>query len=151
MLLFYLLKPFVFSPGRCWLSCALVGALLAAGPAAHAQAPRPARPDTLLSERRNRLPEARVRAVRPERFAVGSQRLEVDSAALAQYRGGTAADVLGARLVLYIKNYGPGQLATLSLRGTSAQHTAVLWNGLNIALPTLGQNDLALLPISGNT
>jgi vitamin B12 transporter len=108
------------------------------------------RPDTLLG-RRHRLPEARVRAVRPERFAVGSQRLEVDSAALAQYRGGTAADVLGARLGLYIKNYGPGQLATLSLRGTSAQHTAVLWNGLNIALPTLGQNDLSLLPISGNT
>jgi vitamin B12 transporter len=117
----------------------------------HSQAPaKLPRPDTLLG-RRHRLPEAQVRAVRPERFAVGSQRLEVDSAALAQYRGGTAADVLGARLGLYIKNYGPGQLATLSLRGTSAQHTAVLWNGLNIALPTLGQNDLALLPISGNT
>jgi len=92
-----------------------------------------------------------VRAVRPERFAVGSQRVEVDSAVLAQYRGGTAADVLGSRLGLYIKNYGPGQLATISLRGTSSQHTAVLWNGLNIALPTLGQNDLALLPLSGNT
>ncbi|MFD1871246.1 TonB-dependent receptor [Hymenobacter bucti] len=115
----------------------------------HAQALGP-RPDT-LGGRRHRLPEAQVRAVRPERFAVGSQRLEVDSAALAQYRGGTAADVLGARLGLYIKNYGPGQLATLSLRGTSAQHTAVLWNGLNIGLPTLGQNDLTLLPISGNT
>ena len=92
-----------------------------------------------------------MRAVRPERFAVGSQRAELDSAVLAQYRGGTAADVLGSRLGLYIKNYGPGQLATISLRGTSSQHTAVLWNGLNIALPTLGQNDLALLPISGNT
>jgi iron complex outermembrane receptor protein len=148
---FYLPKTLVFSPGRCWLSYALAAALLAAGPAAHAQTTRPARPDTLLSERQNRLPEARVRAVRPERFAVGSQRLELDSAVLAQYRGGTVADVLGARSDLYIKNYGPGQLATISLRGTAAQHTAVLWNGLNIALPTLGQNDLALLPISGNT
>jgi vitamin B12 transporter len=132
-------------PAGGWLACAL--AALLASPAAHAQAPRP---DTLTT-RRHRLPEARVRAVRPERFAVGSQRVEVDSAALAQYRGGTAADVLGSRLGLYIKNYGPGQLATISLRGTSSQHTAVLWNGLNIALPTLGQNDLALLPISGNT
>jgi len=122
---------------------------LLASPAAHAQTTQP-RPDTLTT-RAHRLPEARVRAVRPERFAVGSQRVELDSAVLAQYRGGTAADVLGSRLGLYIKNYGPGQLATISLRGTSSQHTAVLWNGLNIALPTLGQNDLALLPISGNT
>ena len=97
------------------------------------------------------LPEARVRGLRPERFAVGSQQLTLDSAVLAQYRGGTAADVLGVRLGLYLKNYGPGQLSTISLRGTSAQHTAVLWNGLNIALPTLGQNDLALLPIGANT
>jgi vitamin B12 transporter len=139
-----------FRANRGIIGCALTLGMLASLHG-HGQAPanRP-RPDTLLG-RRHRLPEAQVRAVRPERFAVGSQRLEVDSAALAQYRGGTAADVLGARLGLYIKNYGPGQLATLSLRGTSAQHTAVLWNGLNIALPTLGQNDLALLPISGNT
>ncbi|GAA4503997.1 TonB-dependent receptor plug domain-containing protein [Hymenobacter ginsengisoli] len=133
-------------PAGGWLAGALA-ALLAASPAASAQT----RPADTLTTRAHRLPEARVRAVRPERFAVGSQRVELDSAVLAQYRGGTAADVLGSRLGLYLKNYGPGQLATISLRGTSAQHTAVLWNGLNIALPTLGQNDLALLPISGNT
>jgi iron complex outermembrane receptor protein len=147
--LFYLLNSFVFSPSRCWASCALAAGLLAASLGARGQA-APTRPDTLVG-RRHRLPEARVRAVRPERFAVGSRRLELDSAVLAQYRGGTVADALGARSDLYIKNYGPGQLATISLRGTAAQHTAVLWNGLNIALPTLGQNDLALLPISGNT
>lgn len=131
-------------------ACAL-GVLLAAPVArAQAQSSQPGYADTLTT-RRHRLPEARVRGLRAERFAVGSRRLQLDSAVLAQYRGGTAADVLGARLGLYIKNYGPGQLATISLRGTSAQHTAVLWNGLNIALPTLGQNDLALLPISGNT
>ena len=147
-----------------WLPCALAAGLLAA-PAAHAQLAPPsrrARPaaDTLANApasanprpgRRYRLPEARVRAVRLEKFAVGSSRIEVDSAVLAQYRGGTAADLLGPRLGLYVKNYGPGQLATLSLRGTSAQHTAVLWQGLNIALPTLGQNDLSLLPIGANT
>ncbi|AMR27571.1 hypothetical protein A0257_11000 [Hymenobacter psoromatis] len=149
----FLVKIFFGSSGRT-RGCALA-ALLAAGPAAHAQtAPGrptpPARPDTLTT-RAHRLPEAQVRAVRPEQFAVGSRRLEVDSAVLAQYRGGTVTDVLGSRLGLYIKNYGPGQLATISLRGTSSQHTAVLWNGLNIMLPTLGQNDLSLLPISGNT
>ncbi len=148
MLVFNIFSTTFIRPAGGWLLCALV-VVLGASPAAHAQrAPGPA---GTLTTRAHRLPEAQVRAVRPERFAVGSQRVELDSAVLAQYRGGTAAEVLGSRLGLYIKNYGPGQLATISLRGTSSQHTAVLWNGLSIALPTLGQNDLALLPISGNT
>ncbi len=153
MLIFSYLQIHLGGFTRWWASCALAGGLLAAstGPARGQASPTPLpRPDTLTT-RAHRLPEAQVRAVRPERFAVGSRRLEVDSAVLAQYRGGTATDVLGGRLGLYIKNYGPGQLATISLRGTAAQHTAVLWNGLNIMLPTLGQNDLSLLPISGNT
>jgi vitamin B12 transporter len=151
VLIFSLLQTTAPGAARWLATCALPPLLLATSPAAYGQvAPRPTPTDSLTG-RRHRLPEAQVRGVRPEQFAVGSQRLELDSAVLAQYRGGTAADVLGARLGMYIKNYGPGQLATISLRGTSAQHTAVLWNGLNIALPTLGQNDLALLPISGNT
>ena len=104
-----------------------------------------------LSQRQHRLPEVRVRAVGIERFAVGSRRLELDSAVLAQYRGANLAEVLQARTPLVLKSYGPGQLATIALRGTSAQHTAVLWNGLNIMLPTLGQNDFALLPVGAST
>ena len=134
------------------------GLLLASAPAAKAQpvAPAPAvpgaPPDSLRpGPWRLRLAEVRVRAVGPERFAVGSRRMELDSAVLAQYRGATLADVLQTRTPLALKNYGPGQLATIALRGTSAQHTAVLWNGLNIMLPTLGQNDFNLLPVGATT
>ncbi len=119
--------------------------LLAASPAARAQAPRP---DTLTT-RAHRLPEARVRAVRPSRFAVGTAQWAVDSLALSQYRAGTVADALAARTPAYIRNYGPGQLASISLRGTAARHTAVLWNGFNINLPTLGEADFNLLPLNG--
>ena len=104
-----------------------------------------------LSRRRQYLSEVRVRAVAPSQFAVGSRRQELDSAALSQARGGTVAEALQARTPLYLKSYGPGQLASISMRGTSAQHTAVLWNGLNIMLPTLGQNDFALLPLGAGT
>ena len=142
MLRFQLVHPGFFGPQSRRVACVLV--VLLAATAAHAQT-RNQKSET------HQLPEARVRGLRPESFAVGNQRLTLDSAVLAQYRGSTAADVLGARLGLYLKNYGPGQLSIVSLRGTSAQHTAVLWNGLNIALPTLGQNDLALLPIGANT
>ena len=104
-----------------------------------------------LSRRLHRLGEVRVRALGPEQFAEGSTRVVLDSAVLAQYRGGSVADVLQARTPLALKNYGPGQLATIALRGTSAQHTAVLWQGLNIMLPTLGQTDFALLPVGAST
>ena len=97
------------------------------------------------------LPDVRVQGVRLNRFAVGSRVLTLDSTALAPYRTGTLTDVLSARTPLYLKNYGPGQLSTITMRGTAAQHTAVLWNGFNIMLPTLGQTDFALLPVSGNT
>lgn len=116
----------------------------------HAQAQTP-RPDTLLSARRHRLPEARVRAVRASRFAVGSRQVVLDSLALAQYRGGTLVELLEARTPLYFKNYGPGQLASISLRGTAARHTAVLWQGFNINIPSLGEADFAILPVGAAT
>ena len=119
-------------------------------PAAPARPPAP--PDSAGPARRlHQLAEVRVRAVAPERFATGSRHYEADSATLSQFRDGTVAELLQERTPLYIRNYGPGQLASLSIRGTSAQHTAVLWNGLNITLPTLGQNDFALLPAGANT
>lgn len=131
------------------ITSALWGLLLLAWPAA-AQPGTPA-DSGRLSRRTQRLAEVRVRAVRPEQFALGSRHYEADSAALSQFRGGTVAELLAARTPLALKNYGPGQLATIALRGTSAQHTAVLWNGLNIMLPTLGQTDFALLPVAANT
>ena len=138
---------------------ALSGVLLVLPAAGGAWAQAPARPagrpaptdSARMSQRLHRLGEVRARAVGPERFAVGSARTELDSAVLAQYRGSNLAEVLQARTPLALKYYGPGQLATIALRGTSAQHTAVLWNGLNIMLPTLGQNDFALLPVGANT
>lgn len=47
----------------------------------------------------------------------------------------------------FIKDYGPGNTATISLRGSGAGHTAVLWNGLNIQSPGLGLSDFSTLPV----
>jgi vitamin B12 transporter len=46
-----------------------------------------------------------------------------------------------------IKTYGLGMLASPSLRGGSAQQTAVLWHGLNIQNSMLGQVDLSSIPL----
>lgn len=56
------------------------------------------------------------------------------------------ADFLQRRSGLYLKHYGPGSLATPSVRGSSASQVAVLWNGLPIQSPMLGLTDLSLLP-----
>ncbi|MFK7952168.1 MAG: TonB-dependent receptor plug domain-containing protein, partial [Ekhidna sp.] len=53
---------------------------------------------------------------------------------------------LGENSALFFKNYGNGGLSTISLRGTSASHTNVLWNGIPVNSPTLGQSDYSIFP-----
>jgi iron complex outermembrane receptor protein len=96
-----------------------------------------------------RLSPVLVRAVAPERFMAGLYVQRTDSALLSAYRFQTLADLLALQAPVQFKSYGPGQLTTIGLRGTSANHTAVLWNGVNINQPTLGQTDFSTLPAGG--
>lgn len=90
-----------------------------------------------------------VRGTAPERFLAGQKLQQIDSATLAQFRFQTLADALAMTTPLALKSYGNGQLATVSFRGTSANHTAVLWNGININQPMTGQSDFSTLPVVG--
>jgi len=85
----------------------------------------------------------------PERFMSGLKVQKIDSATLEQFRFRNVTDLLSLNTPVIFKNYGPGQLASVAFRGTSANHTAVLWNGLNINLPTLGQTDFSTIPVAG--
>lgn len=90
-----------------------------------------------------------VRAIAPERFLAGQKLQRIDSATLLQFRFGSLTDLLALNTPMAFKNYGPGQLATVAFRGTSASHTAVLWNGININQPNLGLTDFSTLPVAG--
>ncbi|GAB2529478.1 TonB-dependent receptor [Rufibacter soli] len=92
-----------------------------------------------------------ISANRYAKYAAGSRTQTVDSLLLQRQPGITLAQVLQQRSPLYLKSYGNGMTATVAFRGTTASHTAVLWNGFNIALPTLGLSDFALLPPSAQT
>ncbi len=70
----------------------------------------------------------------------------VDRDALDATGATSVADALEARSAVFVKRYGPGGLASLSLRGTGAAQTLVLLDGHRIADPQLGQLDLGLLP-----
>jgi vitamin B12 transporter len=84
----------------------------------------------------------------PERFMSGLKIQHVDSATLLSFRFQNIGDLLAMNSPIALKNYGPGQLTTASFRGTSASHTAVLWNGLNINSLTLGQTDFSTIPVA---
>ncbi len=90
-----------------------------------------------------------VRGVRPERFMVGQKVQEIDSVQLARFRYSTLADFLQFQSSAAFKSYGAGQATSIAFRGTSANHTAVLWNGININFPSLGQTDFSTVPLAG--
>jgi len=70
----------------------------------------------------------------------------LDSLQLNVYSLSSLTELLNETTSLFIKDYGSGGTATSSFRGTSAGHTQVTWNGININNPMLGQSDFSLLP-----
>ena len=72
---------------------------------------------------------------------------KVDSLALQSMSTSTMSDLLIQHSPVFIKTYGPGGLSTASFRGTTASHTLVLWNGLQLNTPNLGQVDFSTIPV----
>lgn len=93
------------------------------------------------------LPEITVSALPLRQQPVGEFVERYDASALTRIPRHSLAELLSRTGGVYIRNYGPGTLATASLRGGSAAHTAILWNGIPIQSPMLGLNDLSLLPL----
>ena len=94
------------------------------------------------------LPEVTVTAARSKTtLAKAPTRVTVlGPRALERSGASSVAELLSEQSGLFVKQYGPGQLATPSLRGTGAAQTLVLLDGHRIADPQLGQLDLSLLP-----
>ncbi len=92
------------------------------------------------------LPSTQVVAAAARARPVGVHTERLDSAQLAWHASESAAEVLFRRSGFYLKSYGLGSLATTSVRGGNASHTGVVWNGLPLQSPMLGQLDFALLP-----
>lgn len=87
-----------------------------------------------------------IQQSRLQLLAPGHHVHQIDSVSLSFAAAQSVADVLAMESDVFIKHYGLGSLATTSLRGGSASHTALIWNGFNLQSPMNGQQDLALLP-----
>ncbi len=70
----------------------------------------------------------------------------LDTAELINYSSRTLADLISENTSIFIKTYDQGGIATPSFRGTSASHTQVAWNSINLNNPMVGQFDLSLVP-----
>src|SRR5690606_5662237 len=78
------------------------------------------------------LEEVKIYGIPLKEYAVGSKIYKIDSASVAQGHQQTLSELISRKSPIYFKNYGQGMLSTVSFRGTSSNHTAVLWNGINI-------------------
>ncbi len=69
----------------------------------------------------------------------------VDSIIFQNYKNLSLADLLQEQTNIVVKNYGGAGISTLSLRGSNASQTPVLWHGFNIQNSMLGLSDLSTL------
>ena len=72
---------------------------------------------------------------------------KMDTLVLQAKSTATLSELLIQHSPVFIKTYGPGGISTASFRGTTASHTLVLWNGLQLNAPTLGQVDFSTIPV----
>jgi iron complex outermembrane receptor protein len=87
--------------------------------------------------------------VRTYKHAAPSARFTNLSGAVIRNKGNTLTELLQENTGIYLKNYGPGMLSTIAFRGTGAEHTALVWNGITINYPVLGLADFSTIPANG--
>jgi iron complex outermembrane receptor protein len=76
------------------------------------------------------------------KYSVATVIHKVDSLSKEAHDNGNLADLLRSTMPIYI-NKRADSFSTISIRGTSANHTAILVNGINLNSLTLGHSNLA--------
>ena len=94
----------------------------------------------------HQLMEVTISETKQQTLQASKKSTTFDSLILERYNTTSLADLLSNQSAIHIKSYGNGNIATTSVRGGNASQTAVMWNGLNIQNPMLGQTDLSLIP-----
>jgi len=94
------------------------------------------------------IPEIQIKADRLEQYLIGSSVQQIDSQTLQNYQSQSLAELLACQSLISVKTYGPGGVAGISLRGGGSHHASVIWNGINIQSPMLGELNFSTLPVS---
>ncbi|TXC75595.1 TonB-dependent receptor plug domain-containing protein [Luteibaculum oceani] len=86
-------------------------------------------------------------SVRVEGEKKGVESFAIEDSKIAISKGAAIPQLLTNHSSVYIKNFGPGTLSTINLRGASSSQTKVFWNGVEMNNPLSGQVDLSLIPV----
>ncbi len=84
--------------------------------------------------------------VKKQIFLVGGKIESIDSIKLSTVSSGSLTDMINRYLPIYIKQ-DAGGLSTIRFRGTSPDHTAIMFGGLNINSLTLGHSNMSNIPM----
>ena len=90
--------------------------------------------------------EVTISAKRPLEDA-GINKTKIDTLVMQKAINLSLSDILSENTSVFVKNNGRGAMSTVSFRGTAASHTDVLWNGMSIKDPMLGQVDFSIIPV----
>lgn len=94
------------------------------------------------------LPEVSIQAPRLFENTTGLNIWIIDSNILSEYQNRMLTDLIAQQTSIQVQSYNPGNLSTVTFRGTSSNHTGLLWNGIPLNPVTNGLTDLSLLPVN---
>ncbi|HRY34104.1 MAG TPA: TonB-dependent receptor [Bacteroidales bacterium] len=77
----------------------------------------------------------------------GMQADTIDSLVMRSSVAASLAGLLGQHSLAYIRDYGQGNLSSISLRGTASSHTSLNWMGFELNAPGSGMSDMSILPL----
>jgi vitamin B12 transporter len=106
-----------------------------------AQKPTDDLPDTTVN-----ISAVTIASDRLKQFGTGSKTEAIDTVQQFYQQAGTLSEVLQNESAVFIRSYGLGGLATVSIRGAASAQTAILWNGFNLQSPMNSLFDLSLIP-----
>lgn len=91
----------------------------------------------------------RLREVKVVEFQSSKNSSQIQSLDSLELQSPTYKDLgesLQQNANVFVKSYGSGSMATISLRGANASQTQVYWNGISLNSSLYGSTDLALFP-----
>lgn len=71
---------------------------------------------------------------------------KIDSLSIRMSGAVTLADLLERQAGVYVSNYGPAGINSVSQRGMPSRHTQVMWNGISLNSQVVGSCDLSTVP-----
>lgn len=93
------------------------------------------------------LDEVEVKEAPFTKYTTGANVVTFDKEELSANNDLSLSDWLLRKTSIQLKELGSGMLSTVSIRGGSPSHTALLWNGVNLNSYTLGQADYNQFPL----